>query len=81
MKTGDKVTCYILGHGGKPEDVFIIGVPTYSDGFDHIVCVAAKVGQCMPVNVAHLTKISGGHDVSEMIAAVPSGFMKEAPHE
>lgn len=76
IKLGDKAKCYILDHGSAEGEVFVIGLPLYSAGYDHIVCVAATIGQCMPVNVSHLTVISSDHDVSEMINALPKGFMK-----
>jgi hypothetical protein len=68
VNVGDAVACRIPGLAGTPgsiADYFVLGFMDYGDGYPKdIALVGDERAHGMPVNVAYLTVISHGHDVS-----------------
>jgi hypothetical protein len=63
MKIGDLVYCDLrASHGGDIYQGYVIGHHTLSRPDSEIVILADEKAWGMPVNVAHCTLVSSGHD-------------------
>lgn len=66
MKFGDHVRVQV--RNGPVDYGYIIGVPTYSEGYDDVVVVANAKADGMPVNVCHCQLAFDQMDASEWAA-------------
>lgn len=77
IRFGDRVRVFIPGHGSPGSETFVVGDMAYSTPNSRVVLTATEQWTGMPVNVAHCSVLSSGHD--EICARLRDRYEKLYP--
>lgn len=77
LQFGDEVYYYIPGHGSNGGYGLVIGIMSYAENAEDIVCLAGAGVTGMPINTAHTQRTSAGS--IELAVALREKYLKMCP--